>query len=275
MTSPRNDSIAPTRDGLRLMGLGFTTLFVELALIRYLAGNVWNLGYFPNIVLIAVFIGMGLGFTLHGLVSERRSQHLFHAAPFVLLGLLYFVYRARPAVPGFAGAQGDVGGELFFTNMPESSASTPVTFIVCIVAIVATFALLSQQTAKTFAKFPPLQAYTLDIAGSCLGIVSFMIISWQRVPASVWFVPIAALFVLSAPGTWKTRWLPVLPCALAGLVARAQDSRPLIDRSYEKPFEVTWSPYQKLEYVDSPRRPLAIYANGIPHQIMLPAPTIA
>ena len=42
--------------GVELFSLGFLTLFLELALIRYLAGNIWNLGYFPNLVLIAVFV---------------------------------------------------------------------------------------------------------------------------------------------------------------------------------------------------------------------------
>lgn len=39
-------------EGLKLFFMGYLTLFVELALIRYLAGNVWNMGYFPNLVLL-------------------------------------------------------------------------------------------------------------------------------------------------------------------------------------------------------------------------------
>jgi SAM-dependent methyltransferase len=265
-------STAWSREGVRLASLGFATLFLELVLIRYLAGNIWNLGYFPNLVLIAVFVGMGLGFTLHGLASERRSGHLFHAAPFVLFGLVLFVYYARPAMPGFAGAQGDVGGELFFTNTPAGAHRTPLTFVVCVVAIVAVFALVSQQTAKTFTLFEPLTAYTLDIAGSCLGIASFMIVSWLRLPAYTWFVPVAALLVVAAP---TKRWLPALPIVALVFYAREEDARPLIDPSYEKPFEVTWSPYQKIEYVDAPKRPLQIYVNGIPHQAMLPPGAIA
>ena len=30
-------------DGVKLFSMGFLTLFLELALIRYLAGNIWNL----------------------------------------------------------------------------------------------------------------------------------------------------------------------------------------------------------------------------------------
>src|SRR5690349_1694357 len=65
------ENMLRTPDGWRLAGMGFLTLFLELALIRYLPGNIWNLGYFPNLILIAVFIGMGLGFMFHHLVEAR------------------------------------------------------------------------------------------------------------------------------------------------------------------------------------------------------------
>lgn len=60
----------PERTRLKLFSLGFLTLFLELVLIRYLAGNVWNLGYFPNLVLIAAFVGIGIGFAFH---QDRKS----------------------------------------------------------------------------------------------------------------------------------------------------------------------------------------------------------
>ena len=63
-------------------------------------------------MLTAVFVGMGLGFTLHGHVSERRSPLLYHLAGFVLLGLVGFVYLAHPTVPGFDAWSGDLTGDL-------------------------------------------------------------------------------------------------------------------------------------------------------------------
>jgi uncharacterized membrane protein len=60
----------------RLYWLGFLTLFLELVFIRFLAGNVWNLGYFPNLILVSVFVGMGLGFVGHRLLDEGRSAQV-------------------------------------------------------------------------------------------------------------------------------------------------------------------------------------------------------
>ena len=85
-------SISPGRfDAPRLFLLGFLTLFLELVLIRYLAGNIWNLGYFPNLVLLAVFLGMGFGFLLHHLVPRESSPRLYHGAALTLLLLILFV----------------------------------------------------------------------------------------------------------------------------------------------------------------------------------------
>ena len=35
-------------EGFKLVALGFTTLFLELVLIRYLGANIWNMGYFQT-----------------------------------------------------------------------------------------------------------------------------------------------------------------------------------------------------------------------------------
>src|SRR3989304_444094 len=127
-THPGDDTILPVNsaDGAdhgrrrewKLFLLGFLTLFLELALIRYLAGSVWNLGYFPNLVLLSVFVGMGVGFAFHHFISARLSAAMFQAAPACLLALAGFVFVSHPAVPGFATHAGEVGGELFFTNRP-------------------------------------------------------------------------------------------------------------------------------------------------------------
>src|SRR5262245_44771781 len=111
---------APSSSGrsTRLFLLGFTTLFLELALIRYLAGNIYNLGYFPNMVLLSVFIGMGIGFLFHQRLSEDRSRLLYALAFYVLMALVIFVYFERPSVPGFQNWSANLGGEVFFTSVP-------------------------------------------------------------------------------------------------------------------------------------------------------------
>src|SRR5712691_8947065 len=103
--------------------LGALTLLLELTLIRYLAGTIWNLGYFPNLVLLAVFVGMGLGFVFHRRVSEERSPAVFAAGAWSLLALVAFVHFLHPVVPGFGTGVGVVGGEIYYTASPAVAST--------------------------------------------------------------------------------------------------------------------------------------------------------
>ena len=49
------------RSGLELLAASFGALALEMALIRWLPGQVRVVSYFPNLVLIAAFLGLGLG----------------------------------------------------------------------------------------------------------------------------------------------------------------------------------------------------------------------
>lgn len=256
-------------DARRLLLLGFLTLFVELALIRYLPAVIWNLGYFPNLVLVAVFVGMGIGFGAHQLVDARRSARLFLASPFCLLGLLVVADVTGPALPGFSTREGQVGGELYFTHVPERVTQPSVWPFVLLFGLVVLFnVLVSQRTAKLFARFTPLRAYTLDIGGSCCGILCFTLMSWAQLPAVAWFLAALPLFVLAAePQGFARRVLVALPVLGCVVLVYAQDRILTFNSTYRGPLEVTWSPYQKIEYMFAANTP-TIMVNGIPHQHM-------
>lgn len=248
--------------------MGFLTLFLELALIRYLPGSIWNLGYFPNLVLIAVFIGMGLGFMFHHLIEARRSLVLLHASLWILLGLFLFIEAFHPTVPGFNEWEGDLGGDLYFTSTSSTALGQGIApFVVCLLGVAAVFTCLSQYTAKLFRRFRPLSAYTLDIAGSCVGILSFMLMSWVHAPAWVWFSIAVVGLALAAAGRWHWRWLPLIPGAIIVTLVLHQDTVLLGKESYKGPLESYWSPYQRIQHM-VPRK--ALYVNGIAHQGMVP-----
>src|SRR3954447_19459124 len=92
-------TVAPTTAGTAagpelLIGLGRRRLFLasglmlflELALIRWLGGNVVHLGYFSNIVLLGSFLGVGLGF-----LRSRPGRGLPLYFPVALLALVTLV----------------------------------------------------------------------------------------------------------------------------------------------------------------------------------------
>src|ERR1051325_4318521 len=104
-------------DPVKLFLLGYATLFLELALIRYLAGNIWNLGYSPNLVLFSVFVGMGVAFTIHQVLDDSRSARWFQLSPLFLLLLVLFVAFIHPTTPGFnAVGEASFGTDIYFTG---------------------------------------------------------------------------------------------------------------------------------------------------------------
>jgi predicted O-methyltransferase YrrM len=272
-----SDEVAGSRRALSLFLLGFLTLFLELVLIRFLAGNIWNLGFFPNIVLMGTFVGMGTGFVSHHFLAPRTSRVVFGAAPVVLLVLTLFVTFMHPGVPGFGPDSGLVGGEVFYTATQDSVAEAGYpAFALWLILIIAVFAMLSQYTAKLFARFAPLRAYTLEIGGSCVGILTFMLMSALQLPASLWFllmIPLAAL----APTVFSVRQTGLATlclCACAGL-STFQDTRLLSDPEFAGDLEVTWSPYQKVELALPASKDPFIFVNGIGHQGMHTSEVIA
>ena len=64
---------------LRLVALSFLMLFLELALIRWTGSNVLYLSYFSNFILLASFLGIGLGF-----LRANSGRNLFRFAPIAL-----------------------------------------------------------------------------------------------------------------------------------------------------------------------------------------------
>ena len=71
---------------LRLVLSSALMLFLELALIRWLTGNVIHLGYFSNFVLLGSFLGVGLGFLRWN--PQRGKPYYFPVALAALVLLI-------------------------------------------------------------------------------------------------------------------------------------------------------------------------------------------
>src|SRR4051794_36647144 len=66
----------------RIFLFSFTLLFFELLCIRWIPAYVRYLSYFTNFILLASFLGMGLG-----MLAARRTSFRFPSFPFMLLAL--------------------------------------------------------------------------------------------------------------------------------------------------------------------------------------------
>jgi spermidine synthase len=243
------------RHALRLACYTGLILFFELAWIRYTSAYVRVFGFYQNFVLIATFLGMGVG-----LLRARAAPRLKWLAPPATLLLLIAVGMfsvARIAVPKdpnefLWGIFGDAG----------TTHSVPLIVVVAILftLIALFFVPLGALVGERFRKLPPLRAYAADIAGSLAGILAFGALSALRQPPVIWFAVGFVTFVLvSMRDRRYVLSLGVVGASALGLASWTSRVKP----EY-------WSPYYRINVERRDDGGFTLLVNGSLHQIMLP-----
>lgn len=236
-------------DRIRLVALSFLMLFVELAIIRWAGSNVVYLSYFSNFILLGSFLGIGIGF-----LRGDEAKPLFPWAPIALAALVVFI-ALFPVEIDRSGA-----AVIYFGEFERSGLPPWVTLPLVFVATAAVLATIADGVARTFARFEPLEAYRLDVAGSVLGIAGFSLLSFTGAPPIVWGVVAVVLFVILSTGLSRPRRAAMLALPAAALLVSlgVESMNP----------QLSWSPYYKVEI-----EPLVyeghlarLNVNGIPHQ---------
>ena len=242
---------------LRIFCASFLVLFLEIALIRWLPSNIRLLSFFSNFILLASFLGIGLGC----LLAQSRAR-LFNWFPFILLaivaGVLYFRIEVSVVATGAIYFSSGTDEDIL---QIESVLLLPAIFFV----VVALFTALAQRMGREMTSLPALPAYTWNVAGSLAGVVVLGVISWSELPPSVWF-GIAALaatpLLLSAePGLARPNaiqaGLAVAAVILTVAVVNMSSANTL------------WSPYYKI-LVRHQGNDTVVEVNNIFHQSMAP-----
>src|SRR3954447_23274267 len=138
----------------RIYVLSFSLLFFELLCIRWIPSYVRYLSYFNNFILLASFLGMGLG-----ILSARRQRFWFPPFPVLVLLLVVGVAANRFDLQI---ATTDV---LYFGDAQAQSARSenflvlPLIFVL----VAASFIPLSRALGLLLTQAKPLTAYTFDI----------------------------------------------------------------------------------------------------------------
>jgi hypothetical protein len=241
----------------RLAALSFLMLFVEVALIRWTAANNIHLAYLTNFVLLASFLGIGIGFLRAG-----HEHDWFVWTPVAFALLVAFVLAFPISLATLRGPH-ELRGAFGSAPIPRWASLGGV-----FVLTVAVMACIGQGVARTFARFRALEAYRLDILGSLGGIAIFSLLSFLELPPIAWgAVAVALLAVLIGP-RWQSGALLVV------LALLALESNSTHDH---------WSPYYKITETFTRTAAVAgipthdvltISANGIPHQTAYPIATL-
>lgn len=239
------------RNEVRLLLTSATLLFVELLLIRWIPANVTYIGFFSNFLLMASFLGIGLGILL-----GRHGRRL-PISPFavLLLGVVLLVYRAQLNV------QVQSQQELFFGLAESRSADTNFLVLpLVIVLVTALMTALALPLGPLLKSMPPLRAYAIDIGGSMAGIAGFTALSAGGTDPFVWFLVASVLLLLLALGTGPTIWSALSGAAMLAVLVLSFNASRGGD---------LWSPYYRIDTYTAGGR-LNINVNGIPHQALHP-----
>ena len=235
----------------RLFLTATSILFVELLLIRWIPANVIYVGFFRNFLLMAAFLGIGVG------ILWGRDPNRIQLSPFgpLLLALVVLVTQFRVTIQ-----LGDPG-EIFF-GLRESTAADINFLVLPALVIIATVIMagLAVPLGRLLTAMPPLKAYSIDIAGSMTGVALFTALSASGTPPVVWFGVVAVLAGLMGLGTGLGRRSLVTAVSLAAVLV-------LLLRS--APPNQTWSPYYRIDEY-SAGGISSIDVNGIPHQVLWP-----
>ena len=266
-TTPRQ-LVAPVRPlsgpQARLLLTSATLLFVELLLIRWIPANVIYVGFFTNFILMASFLGIGLGILL------GRNRQAVPVSPFsiLLFALVVLVYAAQVNITFTPEDR-----VLFGLELNASADANVVVLPLVMVFIVSLMASLALPLGGMLRSLPPLRAYAVDIAGSLAGIASFGLISALALPPLAWFAVAAVLVSLLALGRGISARDSIPVAAMVAvllLVGRAELSPDM------------WSPYYRISAGDetgrivrlrpgNPEGAVPIFVNGIEHQNMVAA----
>jgi len=248
---------------VRLALTSATLLFVELLLIRWVPANVKYVGFFSNSLLMASFLGIGVGILL-GRRGVRPAVSPF--AP-LLLATVLLVYGAQLNI------QAQDASEILL-GLPNST-SADINFGVLpllIVLVTALMASLALPLGPLLRAMPPLRAYAIDIAGSMAGIAGFTALAWLETGPTVWFIVTGAMLLLLALGAGPTPWSALGGAAMVAVI--------VVSGVVGSASADTWSPYYRISAFGSDLTrastrpadglpPVYLEVDGIPHQAIL------
>ena len=139
------------------------------------------LSYFTNFILLASFLGLGVG-----ILSARRKLPLGpRTFPLLLLFAAILIAATQFELQiGSAGVLYYGAGEAG-TAPPENALVLPAAFLLVSLLFVCIGRPLGILLGEVT---PPLRAYAFDIVGSLAGIAAFFLLSWFEQPPAVWFV---------------------------------------------------------------------------------------
>ena len=217
----------------RLFLISSLGLFLEMAVIRWIAAEVRLFAYFKNLPLLAAFLGLSIGFALVGKDRDYRPVFAPLLGLFVVLVLTVSQTSASPlAYPG--SSDEFLWGTALLSYWLSLTLFLGTVFIFFLVTMIL-FIPLGQATGEEMARHDPVRAYIVNILASLAGIWMFSLLSYLQTPPVIWFG--LGLFGVGVYLYSRQALSPFTTIIFVFIVAGLA----IFER------EAIWSPYQRLQ----------------------------
>ncbi|HEX4628265.1 MAG TPA: methyltransferase [Gemmatimonadales bacterium] len=230
----------------RLALVSVVGMFLELLMIRWIASEIRIFAYFKNFVLIACFLGFGLGCYL----CRRRINLLAFLVPLGALVLLVQLpwFDLRELIIQLASQIGAIS-EVQVWGVPSlpltwssfGSLALAVAVIVPIFALIAFVFIPIGQLVGWYLEHATrgIAGYSLNVLGSLAGVLLYTLLCFLYQPPAVWLALAGVMVVALVWRLPRLRWLSLAVFAGCAVLATVQ---PGVGTIY-------WSPYQKLTFI--------------------------
>jgi spermidine synthase len=220
------------------------SLFLELLMIRWVSSEVRVFAYFKNFVLVACFLGFGVGAYL----CRRRATLLATVTPLVAIAAL--IECPWPALrtlitrlPDYIGAFSDVAiwyaPHMGFSWASASRLAAAAGITAALFTLIAFIFIPLGQLVGWYLEntHRGIRGYTVNILASLAGIAFYTLLCFLDQPPAVWLI---AAGVMLSVLVWRNpalRWTSVAAFGLCAALAFLPSASS--GTTY-------WSPYQKL-----------------------------
>lgn len=226
----------------------FLSLFLEMLMIRWISAEITVFAYFKNFILIACFLGFGVGCYF----SRRRINLVAFLAPLLLIMLLLKLpwLPLRTAIqhlPSYIGATSETFvWDLFTVPLQGYKALVAgITLILCVdVLVTLLFIPIGQMVAWYLEeKSAGIKGYTVNVLAGLAGLAIYTLLCFWYQPPVIWFAVAGVMFVLLLWKFKRGRW---------GGMAGFGICLALVALTPPKPAVELWSPYQKITVIPHP-----------------------
>jgi spermidine synthase len=244
-THDNQDSyLEPTKRTWAIFIISVLGLFLEILLIRWIGTEVRIFAYLQNTILVACFLGLGIG-----CFTSRQVINLRHSLISITFLLLLMTIPMSKSAFGYTSELLSALGDMVIWGMLVNTDPL-ISFLLVIMGLALTYALIivivdifvpiGRLLARLMDEHPyTIWAYSVNVVGSLVGTWLFVLLSFFYQPPITWFTVLGGLILIVLIWTKRNNKvnlaLLVAMIILSWFAGRKPDA-----------LNVIWSPYQKL-----------------------------